>query len=227
MTVTFEESVRSPVGQNYASSRRHQVVDRLREEIITGRLAPGEQLKQDQLARSFALSPGPVREALRQLESEGLVEHIPNRGVFVGTVSTEDLLGVLLPVRLAIETYAVSRIRDDQETLAALGETVAAMERAADKADLNELNELDVTFHEILVKAARSSHALQLWHSVQPRIRMQIHRLASRHRDIHVIPAEHQELLDTFREGDEQKMTNVLFKHIVLSAETLLSEQAL
>ena len=69
-----------------ASSRRQQVVDVLRDEITTGRRAAGEQLKQDQIARELGVSPGPVREALRQLESEGLAELVPNRGVFVAEI---------------------------------------------------------------------------------------------------------------------------------------------
>jgi DNA-binding GntR family transcriptional regulator len=70
------------------ASRRQQVVDLLREDIVTGRLAPGAQLKQDLIAEEFDVSGGPVREALRELESEGLVRHVPNRGVFVSEVTT-------------------------------------------------------------------------------------------------------------------------------------------
>lgn len=62
------------------SSRSQQVTDRLRSAIISGRIAPGQRLKQDWLSGQFNVSQAPVREAIRQLESEGLVRHVPNRG---------------------------------------------------------------------------------------------------------------------------------------------------
>jgi len=208
-----------------ASSRRQQVVDLLRDEIVTGQLAPGRQLKQDVLAREFDVSPGPVREALRQLESEGLVQHFPNRGVFVAEVTADDLLGVLLPVRLAIETYAAVRLteRADADTFAALETLVADMYEQAAKGDLAQVNELDLAFHELTVRASGSAHALQLWHSVQPRIRAQIYRLSPRHRAIDEIPAEHRELLDVIRAGRADPVRTMIEQHIIGTAVELLS----
>nr|MDT0525261.1 FCD domain-containing protein [Streptomyces sp. DSM 41633] len=136
-----------------------------------------------------------MRESLRKLESEGLVHHIPNRGAFVATVSADELLGVLLPVRLSIEQFAVEKASLDPAVLAELQRLVALMDDAAAADDLDLLNELDVLFHESIVKSAHSEHAMQLWASVQPRIRMQIHRLARRHDSPFAIPEEHRALL--------------------------------
>lgn len=211
-----------------APSRRQQVVDLLREDIVEGKLPAGSQLKQDLLADEFGSSGGPVREALRQLESEGLVQHIPNRGVFVMEITADDLLGVLLPVRLAIETYAACRLvnQGDGGTLDELERLVAAMDGAAARADLAEVNELDLAFHELTVRASGSAHALQLWHSVQPRIRAQIFQLAPRHGAIDEIPREHRDLLDTLRAGRERTVRKALEQHIIASATTLLGTTA-
>ncbi|MDF3337998.1 GntR family transcriptional regulator [Mycolicibacterium septicum] len=205
------------------ASRRHQIADWLREQIVKGGLAPGAQLKQDVLAAHLSTSPGPVREALRQLESEGLVHHIPNRGAFVATVSADELLGVLLPVRLSIEQFAVEKASVDPAALAELQRLVVLMDDAAATDDLDQLNELDVMFHETIVKSAHSEHAMQLWASVQPRIRMQIHRLARRHESPFAIPEEHRALLDAIKTGGPEERRSALDDHIVTSARELLS----
>lgn len=207
------------------SSRRHQIADWLREQIVKGSLLPGAQLKQDVLAAHLGASPGPVREALRQLESEGLVHHIPNRGAFVASVSPEELLGVLLPVRLAIESFAIEMASADPEVIAELERLVAKMGEAAAVDDLDQLNELDVSFHEAIVRSAHSEHALQLWTSVQPRIRMQIHRLARRHASPFAIPEEHRSLLDAMINADATGRAAALDEHIMCSARDLLARE--
>ena len=220
------EAVQSlAVAAPVVSSRRHQVADWLREQIVKGALAPGAQLKQDVLAAHLGASPGPVREALRQLESEGLVHHIPNRGAFVASVSPAELLGVLLPVRLAIESFAVEAASADPTVVAELERVVAAMDEAAGAGDLDALNELDVAFHEAIVRSARSEHAMQLWASVQPRIRMQIHRLAKRHTTPFAILEEHRVLLDAITSADAAGRVAALDTHIVASARDLLARE--
>ncbi len=204
-------------------SRRHQIADWLREQIVKGSLAPGAQLKQDILAARLRTSPGPVREALRQLESEGLVQHIPNRGAFVNSVSADELLGVLLPVRLSIESFAVAHVGDDPETIAELERLVGLMDSAAAVNDLDQLNELDVAYHETIVRSAHSVHAMQLWASVQPRIRMQIHRLAKRHASPFAIPQEHRVLLDSILRDGPDELQRALDDHIMASARSLLA----
>ncbi|MGH3463212.1 MAG: GntR family transcriptional regulator [Kribbellaceae bacterium] len=207
-----------------AASRRQQVLDVLREEVVTGKRKPGEQLKQDVLAGEFGVSPGPVREALRHLESEGLVEHVPNYGVYVADINPGELMRLLLPVRLAIETYAVplaaqtlrSGRLDDLERL------VDQMDAGVRNNDLALINDLDVRFHEITVEAAGSLHALQLWRSVQPRIRALIYRLAPRHTELAEIPQEHRQLLDAIRAQDEDTLRKALEEHIIGTAVDLL-----
>lgn len=206
------------------SSRRRQVLNVLREQVITGERKPGEQLKQDVIASEFGVSPGPVREALRHLESEGLVHLVPNYGVYVADLTAGELTRLLLPVRLAIEAYAVplalERLRTDR--LAELERVIERMDEGVRSSDLALINDLDVHFHEITVEAAGSLHALQLWRSVQPRIRALIYRLAPRHQELKEIPQEHRLLLAAIRAGDEDSVRTALEEHIIGSAAQLL-----
>ena len=207
-------------------SRRQQVADVLREAIISGVLAPDEQLKQDQLCEELGVSPGPLREAMRQLESEGLVAHYPNRGVFVTEVSKEELFGVLLPVRLILERYAVTRTAEclTENVVAELERLVQVMEEGARHGDLRSINEADLRFHELTVTASGAVHATQLWRSVFPRIRAQVYRYAPRHQELAEIPAEHQELLRAIRAGDEAVIAATLEEHIIGTSRLLLEE---
>jgi DNA-binding GntR family transcriptional regulator len=210
------------------ASRRQQVVDLLRDEIITGELQPGQQLKQDVLSAEFDVSGAPVREALRQLESEGLVVHRPNHGVFVAEITAEDMLGVLLPVRLAIESHAVPKAAA-QLGPAGLGELeaiIGTMQAAAASGDLALVNELDVQFHDLTVQMSGSAQALQLWRSIEPRIRAQFYQLAPRHANMEEIVLEHSQLLDAIRAGDPGPLRQVLEEHIVGSAMEQLSVSA-
>jgi DNA-binding GntR family transcriptional regulator len=206
------------------SSRRSQVLDILRDAILDGSLGPGEHLKQDQLCAQFGLSAAPVREALRDLESEGLVMHTPRQGVVVTDIAPGELLGLLAPVRLAVETFALplAAERMDDATWSRLEEIVDEMGRNADDASLARLNDLDVAFHDTAIAASGSQHATQLWRSVLPRIRLQFRRLAPLHEDLAEIQDEHRRLLDALRTRDRAVIVAAADEHILGSARELL-----
>lgn len=209
-------------------SRPKQAARLLRDAIVTGRLAPGEQLKQDQLCAELEVSPGPLREALRQLESEGLVTHRPNRGVFVAHIPTEEWVDVLLPVRLLLESHAFTKAshRLGPEELDELAGLVDTMEAAAEDADFTVINEADIRFHEIVVHASGEEHTVQLWLTVSPRIRAQFYRLAPMHRRAMEIAEEHKQLLAALRTKDPQVIHETLNEHIIVSSKAMLAEEA-
>jgi DNA-binding GntR family transcriptional regulator len=211
-------------GAVWPVSRRQQVVDAVRDAIVSGQIVPGEQLKQDQLATELGVSPAPIREALRQLESEGLVTHHPNRGVFVTEVSAEELSAVLLPVRLAVEVYAFtqSASRLDETDIAELERLIEVMEQGAKDADIVAINEADLRFHELVVLASEAPHTIQLWQSVHSRIRAQLYRMAPRHAGLREIAHGHRDLLTVLRAGDPAAIRDTLHKHIVVASEVLL-----
>lgn len=199
------------------TTRSDQVADALRQAIITGVFQPGEQLKQDALRAEFGLSPAPVREAMRQLENEGLIIHRPNSGAFVAEVPIEDVLGLVLPVRLAIERYGVIRAMDrlTEADFQQLEDLIAVMSQGADARDHAKINAADVRFHQITIEASGSYQAIQLWHSVLPRIRVTVHRLAQMHHRLQYIPEEHRRLLMALRSGQPDAVAQELEQHII------------
>src|SRR5215216_6176661 len=109
-----------------AARRGQQVIEALRTAIISGRYEPGDRLIESALSAELGTSRGPVREALRQLENEGLVMSFPYRGAVVLGVSDEEVQEVLIPIRLTLERYSFMHAlgRITEEEFAELGKQV-------------------------------------------------------------------------------------------------------
>lgn len=212
--------------KNLVTSQRKYVTNTLRESIIFGELKPGTQLKQDDIAEKFGCSPAPVREALRDLESEGLVEHFHNRGVFVTNISNDEIVQVLLPVRLVLEKYA---LRDSAHKFTSgvvdnLNEQLEIMRIGAKRNDIRMVNEADVKFHVITMEVASTNQTLQLWKSVLSRIRLEFYRIGpSPSLADQVI--EHEKLLKAILDGNPKILDKVLEDHIIGSVLSRLNKK--
>ena len=82
---------------------RSEITEALRMRIIDGTLSPGIRISEDWVASEMGVSRGPVREAIRELENEGLLVVLPYRGTFVSEISTSELRNTLIPIRLILE----------------------------------------------------------------------------------------------------------------------------
>ena len=200
------------------SPTRNQLVDILRESIIFGTLPPGTQIKQEEICKQFSCSPGPVREALRELESEGLLFHYPNRGVFVAEVSNHEIAEVLIPMRLLLEKFALctSNLKFSSSVVASLNVQIAAMRIGAETGNSKMAEEADAKFHLITMQVSGSEHTLQLWNSIVSRIRLKFARMGPMDVTAHKA-AEHQKLLDSLLANDPEEISQLLDAHIVQS----------
>lgn len=209
---------KSPSGLHLGliSPTRNQLVDTLRESIIFGTLPPGTQIKQEEICRQFSCSPGPVREALRELESEGLLFHYPNRGVFVAEISNHEIAEVLIPMRLLLEKFALcnSNLKFTSTAIASLNEQITAMRIGAESGNSKMAEEADAKFHLITMQVGGSEHTLQLWNSIVSRIRLKFARMGPMDVTAHKA-AEHQKLLDSFLANDPEEIAQLLEAHIV------------
>lgn len=150
------------------------VLRALRDAIVAGELQQGEQLREVQLASTLGTGRGAVREALRQLVQEGLVEHRVHRGVFVRLFSTQDVLDVYL-AREAVETTAVATAvaRPGELDVGPLEESLEAMRAAP---GWHEQVTADVEFHERLVALAGSARLSRMYETLAAETRMHLHR---------------------------------------------------
>jgi DNA-binding GntR family transcriptional regulator len=131
-----------------ANTKRDQIFDELRRMILSGELERGVRLPQDELARRFGASITPVREALRQLEADGLVVSEPHRGVRVAGVDLEQVKATYILRRLA-ESYAMRRaaLRVSRRDMAEARKLLEVMKQAQADGDLEEIRETNKRFH--------------------------------------------------------------------------------
>ncbi|MFV0392861.1 MAG: GntR family transcriptional regulator, partial [Coprobacillaceae bacterium] len=125
----------------------------LRDKILNEEYAAGQKLNEVALAKELNISRTPIREALKQLELEGLVKSIPNKGVYVLGFSPRDI-DDMLEIRFALEgiaiQLAIERLNDIQ--LAKIKEVYDLMEFYAHKGDQEKFNELNIAFHESIYR---------------------------------------------------------------------------
>lgn len=147
---------------------RHWVADRLRAAILEGKLGPGQWLRQERLAQEYGVSQMPVREALKELAAEGLVEHVPYRGVRVVEFSAEDVED-LYAQRAFLEGRAARAAAQNitADELAELKELHAQMKKRLAPRHLAEYRDLNRRFHQTICAASRRAYLIrtlnQLW----------------------------------------------------------------
>lgn len=199
-----------------SASRRQVVAETLRQAIISGVLQPGQRLTESALAEQLGTSRAPVREALRQLEQEGLVVSHAYRGTEVLGVSQDEIDNVLVPVRMTLEQFAFEKAmpRLSDEDYAHLESLVSSMDDAARHRDLQELADFDVRFHEFIMQRSEQPHCVQIWRSIQPRVRAYFHRDAAFYRDASSVARQHRRLLLALRSNDRDLLRDAVAAHI-------------
>ena len=197
------------------SSRRDEVLETLRKAIVIGEYADGERLVEDRIARELNTSRGPVREALSQLEHEGLVVSYPYRGAVVLGVSDEEVREVLIPIRLTLERFSFRKALDRMtaEDFGELAKEVWLMGEGARADDLLRCVEADIRFHEFVLTRSGQPHTTQVWGSIAPRIRAYFFRFG-READLDRIAVEHGQLLEAFQSRDRERLMATLERHI-------------
>jgi DNA-binding GntR family transcriptional regulator len=161
-------------------------VDRLRRDILSGRTDPGERLVEEQLTKRLGISRAPLREAMRLLAQQGLVEHIPRRGVRVATLSDDDMRE-LYEVRDVLERHAVAAIPVDAD-LTALRAALEVMRVATHTGDRLELANAHRRFHVEVVRLGGNRQLAGMYESIL--VRIQLYMAVNMRREAEVARAE-------------------------------------
>ncbi len=181
---------------------KQQIREALAQRILDGRYAPGERLVELQIAKEMGTSQAPVREALRELESLGLVESEIHRGTRVRRLGEDDLKDIF-ETRAALEEHAtrLATTRLDQEGIVELGQRVHEMVAAAAAHDLEGVIRKSTEFHRRIIEAAGSRSLLRAWNSLQIEIRTLI-SLARTGLDLLEVAHSHWPIVDAIADGD-------------------------
>lgn len=200
------------------------VAAQIREQILNGEIEGGEPLRQEAIARKFDASIIPVREALRQLESEGLVELKSHRGA-VATELTLDKAREWINLRRLIETDLISAAIDriTEEDLARAEQVLGRFDRALDRRiEIDQWSDYNFEFHSMLYAPAGRPETMKLLATLHKNcdryIRLQL--LDGDH--IERAEAEHRELVELCRKRDKRAAKSLLYDHIVRVEEDIV-----
>lgn len=197
------------------------VVGGLRDGILSGMLAGGQPLRQEEIAESFGVSRSPVREALRQLEGEGLVSFTPHRGAVVSELSYGEILEIT-EIRVALETMAIRKALPlmDEDVLRRAEEVLHTIDNEKDL--IPYWSELNWQFHATLFAPADRPWLLstiKVQHTAFERY-IRIHLALS---DYEKPQREHYELLELCRREDPDTVARFLTRHIENTSASLLT----
>jgi DNA-binding GntR family transcriptional regulator len=198
----------------------------IRDGILTGRHEPGGRLGEAELAELTETSRTPVREALRQLEMEGLVEVLPHRGARVTAWTAADLEEIY-DLRAMLEAFAAERAasRIEPKDVDRMAELCDLMERAAGQ-DLGRLAELNAEFHGLVRSAAASTRLVTMLNAVVqlPLVVRTFHRYSAD--DLARSCAHHRELVAALRAADGLWAQSVMRSHVLAAKAVLLRAAA-
>ena len=202
--------------------RAEALRDEIEQDIVTGRLQPGERLDEQSLADRFGVSRTPIREALMQLASTGMVELHSRRGAFVASLGLKEIIE-RFEAMAALEgmcgALAARRITDEQRAM-----LLAAHEECQNEAKNGASDPYyyaNERFHQTIYEACHNTYlaeqARQLHNRLKPYRRLQ---LRARHRIGHSL-TEHQKIVDAIMAGDSAKAEQRLRDHILVQGERL------
>ena len=214
--VTDRRSARLERLEPRALSRR--IVDQLKRVIIAGELRPGDRVLETDLAEQLGVSRGPVREAFRQLEQEGLLVSYPHRGTFVATVP-EDEIEEVYALRAHLEAYAARRVVETRrdEAVEMLGDLFDQMLSAARARDLPGLADLDLQFHDTLLELSGFQGLHRIWRSMDGLVRARTYAtlaLPDRGELIDYTAGSHRPIVEAIKTGDPDTVERAVKHHI-------------
>lgn len=152
---------------------RHDVVDHLRRAILDGSLAPGQRLKEVEVAERMGVSRGPVREAILALEQEGLLIVVPRKGAYVAGFDGNDIVEIV-DLRRLLEVHAIRLAADrvQAEDLSRLDSLIEEMREAWRAHDVGKVIDKDIEFHRHIVALAGNRRLLRFWSQLAGQIRL-------------------------------------------------------
>jgi DNA-binding GntR family transcriptional regulator len=193
------------------------VVPAIRRMITSGALPQGAHLRESELAAALGMSRGPVREALAELEREGLVVHRRHRGAQVITLTAADAEEVYT-LRLSLERLAVERAvpRLTDEDLAEMDDLLDRMGQLDADYSPELAVDLDLAFHDVLFRAAGHSRLDRARQQIRSQVAIFLRERHTARRDFHQIAyPEHKGIRDTVATGDVAASVALMEKHLV------------
>ena len=218
---TIATTPAEPVVQILSMAPASGLAERAAEAIVlgvaSGALQPGQRLVEVELARLLQMSRVPLREALKILEAQGIVESTPHRGTHIATFD-ETRIDEICEARLALEKIAmhgaIAAYRRDPSLLARLDKILGAMERAAQHLEWIEISQADLDFHREICRASGNAIVQKLWDALARHVLIVFGKEIRSERDAKTIVAQHKRLRDILAAGKADALDDELDQHI-------------
>lgn len=194
---------------------RDVVFNTLRQAILKGEMEPGERLMEISLANKLGVSRTPIREAIRKLELEGLVNMIPRKGAVVASISEKDMRDVL-EVRITLEELAVKLAIKNMEDadIDMLKKAGQVFENAVISHDIVNIVEADVAFHDVIYNKTNNSRLIQIINNLREqmyRYRLEYVKDARTHS---ILINEHNDIIECLKRRDVEAAKAAVREHI-------------
>ena len=204
-------------------SLRGRVFHKIREDILSGKYKEHEEFKEVAIGEELGVSRTPVREAFRQLELEGLIQIIPNKGAYVTGITVKDVKDIYM-IRSLLEglcaRWATENITEEQ--LEEMEENVYLAEFHASKGHLEQIAELDNRFHDIMYEACNSKmlqHSLRDYHEYVLRVRKKTLSDANRGEASN---HEHRLIMEAIKAKDAARAEELANRHMINAYENMV-----
>lgn len=211
--------------RGFVPLNRDGLVDRvaktLVDAILAGGIPPGERLAESTIAKQMDLSRAPVREALRLLESSGLVEYRTNRGFFVKVVSVASMSD-LYDLRILLETAAIRRLTENNADVAlpALRAQAAELHRLAGEGDdLMAHVSADMLFHRLICEHSGNQRFLQLFDQIANETKLGLLVIGRLYDDPHQMAGTHDPIVEAVALRDANRAAGAIDYHISVAKE--------
>ena len=213
--------LKSEVNDKY--SLRGRVFQTLREDILSGKYQEHEELKEVAIGEELGVSRTPVREAFRQLELEGLIQIIPNKGAYVTGITAKDVKPIYM-IRSLLEglcaRLATEKITKEQ--MEEMEENIYLADFHAQKGHMDQMAELDNRFHDILYEACDSKlleHTLKDYHEYVLRVRQKTLSTNTRGRASN---DEHRQIMEAIKAGDADRAEKLANQHMINAYDNMV-----
>ena len=213
--------VKSEVNDKF--SLRGRVYHKIRDNILSGVYKENEELKEVSIGEELGVSRTPVREAFRQLELEGLIQIIPNKGAYVTGITIKDVEDIYM-MRSKLEGLAArwATTNITKEQMEEMEENIYLSEFHASKGHMEQIAVLDNRFHEIIYEACNSKmleHQLRDFHEYVLRVRK---RTLSQFKRSSESTKEHREIMEAIKAGDADRAEEAANRHIVNAYDNMI-----
>ncbi len=206
---------------------REKILETIREAILKGTLKAGEKVAEPELADRFGISRTPIREAFRQLESEGYLTVIPRKGAVVTSLSERDV-EEFYAIKSILEGYAarIAAAQLSEKDLERLGAINDRLEQLAREGDVKTFFRVHNEFHELFIRAAGNEKLLELIGQLMMkfnRLRMASLSLPGR---MEISVQEHRKIIQAFKEHDSEKADKLVSKSAAYGGQVLIQSMA-